>query len=325
MIATASAGSYPRIGDQPEEQELRRVLNRLDRGEATLDEVKATQDEAVRQAIAEQVEAGLDIITDGLIRWDDPVTHLARGLSGFEVRGLVRYLDTNTFYREPVVVEKVEWTGPVTVVEFRFAQEQSPQPVKAVLPGPYSLARIAKDQHYASFPELVQEVAGAVRSEALALQDAGAEWIQFDEPMILRHPADAEIFAEAILSAVEGISGSRVLVHTFFGSADGLYDALVGLPVAGLGVDLTYYGEATYRRITEGGFPEEKILAAGLIDARNTRLEAAEDVLGRLRELTRVVSPDRILLVPNTGLEYLPRDYARKKLANMVQIARQFG
>src|SRR3989304_10516746 len=102
-LLTTSAGSYPRIGDAPERQTLRRTYAALERQEASEAELRAAEDDLTRAALAEQAEAGLDLLTDGQIRWYDLISHLAGKLAGIKINGLLRFFDTHTSFRQPVV------------------------------------------------------------------------------------------------------------------------------------------------------------------------------------------------------------------------------
>ena len=101
-----AVGAYPKITEGPEGQRLRRAIARSDRGDITPEDLARVEDDVTREVIEQQVAAGLDIVTDGMIRWDDGQTYIARKLEGFEATGLLRYFDTNTYYRQPVA------TGP---------------------------------------------------------------------------------------------------------------------------------------------------------------------------------------------------------------------
>ena len=93
-MQTTVAGSYPKIPNRPRPARLRQAIARLDRGEITAEELALVQDEVTIEVIREQLEAGLDLVADGQVRWDDDQTYVARGLAGFEIGGLVRYFDT---------------------------------------------------------------------------------------------------------------------------------------------------------------------------------------------------------------------------------------
>ncbi len=143
MVRTTVVGTYPRVGDTHEEQVLRRSIGRFDKGEIAEAEVRAAEREVVEAVLREQADAGIDVVTDGLVPWYDSQSHLARGLSGIEIDGLVRYFDTNTYYRQPVVRAAVSWSRPILVDEWSFAQAHARAPVKAVLTGPFTLAAMS--------------------------------------------------------------------------------------------------------------------------------------------------------------------------------------
>src|SRR3990172_11998072 len=102
-LIAASSGSYPRIGPTPELQVLRRSITERDTGKKTDADVQAAEDALTRAAIAEQVSSGLDLVTDGQIRWYDPISHLAGKWENVSINGLLRYFDTNFYFRQPVV------------------------------------------------------------------------------------------------------------------------------------------------------------------------------------------------------------------------------
>src|SRR3989337_3675282 len=111
-MQTTAVGSYPKIPTRPRPARLRRAIARFDRGEIAAEELARVEDEVAIEVIGEQAEAGLDIVTDGQVRWDDDQTHIARRLDGFQIGGLQRYLDTNTYYRQPEVAGPVAWKSP---------------------------------------------------------------------------------------------------------------------------------------------------------------------------------------------------------------------
>lgn len=321
-MQTTHVGHYPRIGDEPKLQELRRALHRFDRKEITRKDLKAVEEQVTRQAIDEQVEAGLDVITDGQVRWNDPLSRVAEALSGMEIRGMLRYFDTNTFYRQPVVVGDLVRKGPILLDDYRFASIYTQKPVKVVLPGPYTMAVLALDEHYHDRRALVMELAWILNAEARELAAAGAQHIQFDEPAILRNKQDWPLFEAAAVAAVDGLDNTTTTLHTFFGDLAGIYPEILALPYNYIGVDFTEYGAANFRLLEEAPF--SRGLCVGLIDARNTRMESVEGTLKVLSGLMAMVPHDLTMLSPNCGLEFLPREYAKQKLRRLVEIARRF-
>jgi 5-methyltetrahydropteroyltriglutamate--homocysteine methyltransferase len=318
-MLTTVVGNYPKIPNRPRPARLRNAINRFDRGEISADELRAVEDDVTREVIDEQVEAGLDLITDGQIRWEDEQTYVARLLRGVSINGLIRFFDSNTYFREPVVEGPLAWTGPITVADFRFATEYSPRPVKAVLPGPYTLARLSRDEHYRSLEKCVMAYAEALNQEALALQEAGAAFIQLNEPAIVKHKTDLPLFLRAIERTLEGVTAERAL-YVYFGDVDGLYPQVLNLPIDVLGLD--FVAGARNPEVLKTA-PFTKTLGLGLIDARNTKMESVEQVVEGLRRVQEIVSLDRVRLSPSCGLEFLPREVAQAKLARMVEGARR--
>ena len=318
-LLTASTGSYPRIGDRPEQQRHRQAYAQRERGEISEKEFERVQDEVTREVIEEQVRAGLDWVTDGQVRWYDPISHFARGLRGCEIDGLLRFFDTNFYFRQPVIKGKLVRRGPILKREFTFAKGVSPKPVKPVVTGPYTLAKLSINRRGGSFQSLVNEFTEVIAREVWELAGAGAELIQIDEPAILRHPNEFKILQGAIEKLAAEKGGARLALYTYFGDAAPLYGKLLRLPVDALGLDFTY-GPKLPNTIARLGCDKE--LGLGLIDGRNTRLEGEREVLEVLKRILPTVGSERVYLNPSCGLgDYLPREIAFEKLKNMVEIA----
>ena len=314
MITTV-VGSYPKVGPGPGGQRLRTAISRSDRGRITPEELQQVKAEVTAEVIGEQVDAGIDLVSDGQIRWDDGQTYFARGLWGFTVTGLLRYFDTNTYYRQPVATDRLAWREAITVADYRHALECSARPVKAVITGPYTLARLSRSEHHADTGSMALELAEALNQEARALEWSGATVIQFDEPAILKHPEDFPVFQEAMQRLTQGLSATLAL-YTYFGDVSGLYPQLFDLPFQVYGLDFVM-GPANWSVVRE--VPDGVGLGLGVVDARNTRLESVEEVVESVRWAAERVPLDRVHVNPSCGLEYLPRDRAYQKLVRLVE------
>ncbi len=319
MALTTVVGTYPRIGDTHEEQVLRRAIGRFDKGEISEAEVRAAEQEVVQAVLQEQADAGIDVITDGLVPWYDSQSHFARALSGIEIGGLVRYFDTNTYYRQPIVRGAVAWTRPILVDEWRFAQAHSRSPVKAVLTGPATLASLALDTHYHKKRSLVLDLAQALAQEGRELVRAGAKHLQVDEPILTRHPEDLALAAEALETIASEKGRAELTLFTYFGDVAKICAGLLKAPADVIGMDLVQ-GEKTWPRLLKDG--TDKSLALGVVDARNTRAEDPGALAAKVRELRHSVDLGRAYLSPSNGLEFLPRAKAREKLGILSQTAR---
>jgi len=318
-MLTTVVGNYPKIPNRPRPPKLRSAIASFERGEIGVDELRRVEDEVTVEVIQEQAGAGLDIITDGQIRWEDDQTYFARRMDGFSIDGLIRYFDTNNYYRQPVVEGPVRWREPVVVSDYEFAAIQSPAPVKALVTGPYTLAALSANHYYGSLRELVRALAVELRNEVLALERAGAPIIQVNEPAILQQKEDFPILRQALEAMMEGV---RVEAHlyTWFGDIDGLYPQILELPFAAIGLDFVK-GQANWDVIARQPFTKK--LGLGIIDARNTMLESVEQIVGAVRRASAIVPPDMIYVNPSCGLEYLPREVAEAKLKRMVKGVRQ--
>jgi len=318
-VLTTVVGNYPKIPDRPRPPRLRAAIASFDRGETAADELRRVEDEVTVEVIQEQAEAGVDIITDGQIRWEDDQTYFARRVDGFSINGLLRYFDTNTYYRQPVVEGPVRWRESAVAGDYEFAAVQSPVPVKAPVTGPYTLAALSANRHYGSLRELTLSLAAELRNEVLALEKAGAPIIQVNEPAILEQKEDFPLFRQALETMMDGVR-TEAHLYTWFGDIGGIYPQILELPFAAIGLDFVR-GPANWDVIARQPFTKK--LGLGIIDARNTRLESLDEVVGAVRRASAIVPGEMLYVNPSCGLEYVPREVAQAKLARMVEGVRR--
>jgi len=341
-LILANTGSYPRIGDTSALQLLRRTIALADRGERTSADLRDAENELTRQAIAEQVRAGVELLTDGLIRWYDPISHLAGRLEGVRIKGLLRFFDTNFYFRQPVLTARPARTGPLLVDEYKFARNALGQmptgedqagrlAIKPVLTGPYTLAKfsLSEDGSMTSLEARAMAYADALADELRALIEGGARFLQIDEPAIVKYPEDFDVFRRALLRVCQAkeqarpggqaAAGKRVQValYIYFHDCAALYNQLVQLPVDVLGIDFTYNPKLV-ELVASAGSPLP--LGLGLIDARNTKLEDPATLARQLERLLPRMAGECAYLGPSAGLEYLPRERACAKLELLSEI-----
>lgn len=323
-IQTTVVGSYPKPPDEGQTFGVRSTLHKLERGEATVDDLKAAQDELARSIIKEQEEAGIDVVTDGHARWEDILTPFARHISGFEIGGLLRWFDNNVYFRRPIVTGKVDWRGPSSVESFKFASSVTDRTVKAVIPGPITFARLSIDEYYSDHEKFVEALAKVLAQEAFELEAAGAKVIQIDEPALLDAPEDLELAQRTvgIIRSELKNSETQTILATYFGDAKRLGTELFDIPADGYGFDLIS-GPENLNLIKQ--VPDGKKVQAGILDARNTKLEDPGDLQKTISELVGAVGEERLLLSPSAGLEFLPREKARAKLHRLAEAAKAGG
>lgn len=321
-IQTTVVGSYPKPPEEGETFKVRKTLHALEKGQATVDDLHAAQDELARAVIAEQEQAGVDLVTDGHVRWDDILTPFARTISGFEIGGLLRWFDNNVYYRRPICIGDLEWGGPSSVEAFRFASSVATKDVKAVIPGPVTFARLSVDEHYGDHEQFVLAIASVIGQEAFELQAAGARFIQIDEPALLDAPEDLELARRALEIITQDLGDAELTLATYFGDAKRLGAELFDLPVHRIALDLISGPE---NRELIGSLPKDKKLQAGIVDARNTMLEPEDGLARTIEELAGHVGAERLSVAPSSGLEFLPREKARAKLERLSAAAQKVG
>ena len=276
-------------------------------------------EEVRTEHVDDQLEAGLDLIVEGQSRWDDMLAHPLTLHDAVETGGIVRYYDNNNFYRDPRVTGALDASGDVAAELEAAAAVVPDEPLAATLPGPYSLADLATDEHYgdeATFQAaiadyLADEVAGFPAHETLFLL----------EPSLVENPpADGtESRATDAIRTVADATDADVVVHTYWGAlGEKLYAHLVDEAGAdALGLDLVAgdRGDTVYN-VQEYGATDS--VALGLVDGQNTLVEEPETIAERVEwfeSKAPAQSYETTYLLPNTELFYLPENKYRAKLA----------
>ena len=279
------------------------------------------QDDATLLAIRDMERAGIDIITDGEIRRESYSNYFVAALEGVDAdTPAVVVSKAGRETRVPRVTGPIRRRGAVEVRDLQFLRANTDRRIKITLPGPFTLAQQAADQHYGDLEAMTMAFAEAVNAEVLDLAAAGADVIQLDEPWLRNDPENANRFAvRAINRALQGVKVSTV-VHLCFG-----YAAVVpGQKPTGYSF-LTQLADSTAEQISiECAQPaldlgmlaelSNKKILLGVIDLGSPRIESAEQVAVRIREGLRHVDAERLIPAPDCGMKYLPRETAFGKL-----------
>jgi len=284
------------------------------------------QDDATVLAIRDQERAGLDIVTDGEQRRESYSNRFATALSGVDLDNPGTALDRSGHPNPvPRVVGKISRMDEVQVRDVRFAKEQTDKPLKITLPGPFTMAQQAQNDFYATDRELALDYATAVNEELKALLEAGADYVQLDEPYMQARPEAARDYGLEVLNrALEGIAPSRALVHICFGYAAIIHERpedgyaflgeLEGCHAHAISIE-------TAQPDLDGSFLSQlptKTILLGVLDLSDPAVETPERVAERIRRVLPHVSAERLVIAPDCGLKYLPRDVAFGKMKAMV-------
>ena len=328
VLVTTVVGSYPqpewlidrqRLGDLLPPRVRARELWRVP--EAHLEEA---QDDATRIAVADMERAGVDVITDGEMRRESYSNRFATALDGVDLDRPGVALD-RTGHENPVprVVGPIRRTRPVEVRDVEFLRSFTDRRIKITVPGPFTMTQQAQNDHYRDDRELALAYAEAVNEELRDLKAAGADVVQIDEPYLQARPEPAREYAvEAIDRALAGIEGESVL-HTCFGYAHIVHDRPSGYPF------LRELNECAATHLSlEAAQPDldpdmlrdlpDKTIVLGVLDLGSGEAETPEIVAARIRRALTVLSPERLVVAPDCGMKYLPRELALRKLQAMV-------
>lgn len=306
-VLSKNHSSYPRVGENHDQQKLRRAYNQLDKGKIKPAEVKQILDETIETVIKEQLKAGCDLVTDGQIRTFDPLSYLAARMDGFEIAGLLRFFDTNFLYRQPRIIGKLGYREPLIAEDHLFTRKFADGKASAVMFGPYSFLKMSL--YDGNFDTLLADLTGIYIRELRDLKANGASMVQLDEPAIVHNPDDLSYF-KATYEKIAGEKGMPdIMLSQYFGNAAPLVDKIQNIPVKGFAFDFTY---SRGLDDTLKGF--NKDIGLGIIDGRNTKMEKVEAVVKRAEAVMSKVDAENIYITSSCGLEFLPRDRAFDKL-----------
>lgn len=320
MLKKTVVGNYPKITEDRTEVNLRRARNRFDQKKITEEELEQAYKQTIKRVIKEQEDAGLDLITDGQIRWDDLVTPFAKNIQGMEIGGLLRFFDNNVYYRRPIIKSKLSFGEYSVVEDFKFAKKNSKKEVKPVIPGAFTFAKLSLDEFYKDEERLVLDLAEILHKEVEKLSQEGAEIIQIDEPSLCYHPEGLGLVKDSLNIITEGIK-AKFALYLYFGSIKKLVPELFDLPVDILGIDVVSKKENLNLLLDYNG---KKRIGLGCVDARNTMMEKQSDLIDLFEKITKKFSGDQIFVNPSCGLEFLPHAEAQKKLKNMMEAVHRF-
>jgi 5-methyltetrahydropteroyltriglutamate--homocysteine methyltransferase len=298
-------------------------------------------DKAALGAIRDQNRAGIDIVTDGEERRGHYVMHILTKLDGIDVhhRKPITMRAGTAKQDAPRVVGKIRYAGPIVVDEFLFTKAHAAGIAKINLPGPSTVADCVADEHYGGDRErLAFDYADAIHHEVEALVDAGCQTIQFDDPVLLRHPDAAQAWGlKALERCFAGLEGrASYVVHICRGypnkplerkgisyKANQSYyrDILTWLSKSSLDV-VSIEGAASQLDLSVLGAIGKKSVMLGMIDVGDNTVETVEALVERAREALRYIPREQLILAPDCGMLELSRASARQKLANLSLAAR---
>jgi len=286
------------------------------------------QDDATVLAIRAQEQAGLDIVTDGEIRRESYSNRFATALEGVDIDNPGSALDRSGHPNPvPRIVGRIRRKHAVEVQDLRFLKRHTTRQTKITVPGPFTMSQQAQNDFYKSPEEAAMDYAAAVNEEIRDLFAAGADVVQIDEPYMQARPVPARQYGlKALNRALEGINGTTA-VHICFGYAAIIHarpsgysflPELAGSPVKQISIETA---QSNLDTSVLQKLPGKKIMV-GCIDLSDMTVETPQKVAERLRNALKYVKPEDVIVAPDCGMKYLPREVADAKMRAMVEGAK---
>ena len=291
--------------------------------------LKEAQDDATVLAIRAQEQAGLDIITDGEIRRESYSNRFATALEGVDIDNPGSALDRSGHPNPvPRIVGRIRRKHAVEVQDLLFLKSHTTRETKITVPGPFTMSQQAQNDFYKSDEEAAMDYAAAVNEEIRDLFAAGADVVQIDEPYMQARPEKARQFGlKALNRALEGIDGTTA-VHICFGYAAIIHQRPSGYsflpelarsPVKQVSIETA---QSNLDTSVLKSLPGKKIMV-GCIDLSDMSVETPQTVVQRIKKALQHLKPEDVILAPDCGMKYLPREVAYGKMKAMVEGARQ--
>ena len=286
------------------------------------------QDDATRLAIRAQEDAGLDIITDGEIRRESYSNRFATALEGVDIDNPGTALDRSGHPNPvPRIVGKVRRKHAVEIEDLKFLRAHTGRRIKMTVPGPFTMSQQAQNDFYKSDEDAAMDYAVAVNAEIRDLLAAGADVVQIDEPYMQARPDKARQYGlKALNRALEGVAGTTA-VHICFGYAAVIHARPSGYSFLGelSGCSCDQVSIETAQSSLDcsvlKSLPGKKIIL-GVIDLNDMAVETPETVAARIRRALPYVRAEDVIVAPDCGMKYLPRDVAFGKMKAMVEGAK---
>ena len=331
LFPTSLVGSYPQPDWLIDRGRLAKMVPRVRMQDLWLidpKELEAKQDEATLLAIREQEQAGLDVITDGEQRRESYSNRFATALDGVDIDHPGTTINrSGKPIPVPRVTGRIRRRHAVEVRDMQFLRANTRRQVKMTVPGPFTMAKQAQDDFYRDEAAMALDYAAAVNAEIKDLFAAGADIVQIDEPWMQQHPEKARAYGlKALDRALDGVAGT-IAIHLCFG-----YAAVVRDKPSGYSFLSELEGTRVQQVSIEAAQPNldlavlrdlpSKTIILGVINLADMNIETPQTVAARILRAFDHVPPGRVVVAPDCGMKYLPREVAFGKMCVMVEGAR---
>ncbi|HWE72898.1 MAG TPA: 5-methyltetrahydropteroyltriglutamate--homocysteine methyltransferase [Stellaceae bacterium] len=330
LLPTTLVGSYPQPDWLIDRQRLRTVIvprvRFRDLWRIPAEFLEQAQDDATVLAIRDQERAGIDIVTDGEMRRESYSNRFATALDGVDIDNPGQAPTRTPGRTQPVprVIGKIKRRESIEARDTRFLRANTQQQIKITVPGPFTMSMQTQDDYYKDEVALAMDYAAAVNEEIKDLFAAGADVVQIDEPYMQARPDKAAEFGvKALNRALEGVKGTTA-VHLCFGYAAFVksrpegYSFLPELESSTASQISIETAQSELDCVVLKNLPSKQIVL-GVIDLANEAVETPAVVAARIRRALPYVPAEKLVIAPDCGMKYLPRESAFGKLQAMVE------
>ena len=313
MLLTTTVGSFPKP------DYLVKARNLFSRKKISEEELRELERKATQEVIKLQEEIGLDILVHGEMERGDMVTFFAERLEGFGISGLVRSYG-NRYYKKPIARGEIKRDHPIALEMFQYAQSLTEKPVKGMLTGPYTMCDWSFNEYFPTRRDLVLNLAEVVHEEALDLEQAGAKYIQIDEPALSTRPEEIDLAIEAMKIVTHGLK-AKTISHICYGDFTTIYPRLLHLAVDQLDLEFANSDFANLDIFRNPPFTVE--IAVGVLDAHSHRIETEDKVYENIKKALEVFPLEKVYVDPDCGLKTRTLEEAEAKLRVMVSAVKE--
>ena len=325
LLPTSVIGSYsfPRWLDHVRQFGAKGVL--------TPEQVEEAHDNAVKSAIKDHELAGVDIITDGELRRETMVYFFSKRIHGFDFAHSKMHpignLDPSIQMADPVITEKVRWMESLNMdKQFTFLQAHAVARTKVCVTGPHMLAKRATNEYYKDEKELIFDLADILNKELKGLVAAGCDFIQIDEPVWVGYPQDMPWLVESFNRLVDGVHakialhvcyGNYQLKKLFKGQYAELFPAILETKAQQICLEFAVSDGVGLEIFQQ--HKTDKEIGVGVIDVKDENVETPSVVAERIRQALKFIPAEKMTIVPDCGMKFMPRARAFGKLKAMVE------
>ena len=254
-------------------------------------------------------------ITDPLIDWDDNIRPFTDNLKGIEKGPLTRYYENNTFYRQPIITNKITTSGKILKNSICFDLFTNKSKSKVDILDPFTFYDLSANEFYKSEEEAINAFADIIKKELNSIKK-DIELIQFNAPSLARvkEKEQLDIIRKAMVKILKGLDVTTCL-NLWGSDVSDTLETFQDFPVDIIGIDFTTSKIDKFDQIDIN-----KGLACGLIDAKNTKMEKTSEIIRELKNIKELFKPTSLAVIPSWDFEFIPETFACKKLYIMKQI-----